>query len=334
MKNTVKKILAVAFAVVMVCALMVPAFAAKYLGVEYTDKEIVVTVRVLNKSENYAKVTAFALSASKANVKSALSTAEGKTLIGSTTETLDAKFTATSGYVTKVTLGEGTTAKTIANGDYEAMGTDKWFVAVNGKVVNEALTGVAVEHGDVITVFYGDTTLDTKLVERDDSLIDKGIISFYYYDFDGNKQPLVGATLNVNDGNAKAVENKLNLGEDADKYTFVTDEKGQIWVDPSVLAASQSANVRLEVKNLKVDALEAYEGNDKKMEKLYTAAAALVAEPAYFEDALFGNVVLAKNTYDVAGNTGDATIAYVLVACAAVITLGAVVVMKKKAKAQ
>lgn len=325
MKNTVKKILAVAFAVVMVCALMVPAFAAEYLGVTYdASKEVVVTVRVLNKTEKYAKDVSFALASSKANVKAALSAAE------KADTKFDATFTASSGYVTKVTLGD----KTIANGEYDAMGTDKWFVAVNGKIVNEALTGVAVEQGDVITVFYGDTTLGTQLVERDDSLIDKGIVSFYYYDFDGNKQPLVGATLNVNDGNAKAVENKLNLGEAADKYTFVTDEKGQIWIDPSVLAASQNANVRLEVRNLKVDALEKYEGNDKKMQKLYTEAAALVAEPAYFEDALFGNVVLAQNTYDVAGNTGDATIAYVLVACAAVITLGAVVVMKKKAKAQ
>lgn len=327
MKNTVKKILAVAFAVVMVCALMVPAFAATYLDVTYDEsKEIVVTVRVLNKTKNWSLSKSFALATSKANVKAALSAAENAGLA--------ADINASSGYVAKVTVG----GDEVKNGAYDAMGTDKWFVAVNGKVVNEALTGVAVEQGDVITVFYGDTTLGTQLVERDDSLIDKGIISFYYYDFDGNKQPLVGATLNVNDwtnGTAAAVENKLNLGDaTADKYTFVTDEKGQIWVDPSVLAASQSANVRLEVKNLKVDALEAYEGNDKKMEKLYTAAAALVAEPAYFEDALFGNVVLAKNTYDVAGNTGDATIAYVLVACAAVITLGAVVVMKKKAKAQ
>lgn len=351
MKNTVKKILAMAFAVVMICALMVPAFAS-------STETIDVTVRVLNKDEAWSEVRQVTgVKVANANVKYVLGKATN----------FEFKYT-TAGAIKSVKYDN----KTVANGAFELLDTDKWFVAVNGKVVTDALANVALEKGDVVTVYYGDTTLGTKLIERDDSHLDEGIISFYYYDANGNMQPLTGATVVLKQG-VEIIPNKLatikadvvvtdknhqpvttkvtsysvGLGDavyevtdyvnvtekaDVDAPFFTTDEKGQIWIDPSVLALTASGDVELVVDSMSVDGLKAPKDAKDDLKDLYGKK--LAEEPCYFEDAMADKVIALKGMYDVAGNTGDMTIAYVLVACAAVITLGAVVVMKKKVSAK
>lgn len=351
MKNTVKKILAMAFAVVMICALMVPAFAT-------STETIDVTVRVLNKDKNWSVEKNVTVKVASANVKYVLNQAA------------DLKFAyTTAGAVKSVTFG----GNTVANGDFDLLDTDKWVVAVNGKAVTDALSNVALEKGDVVTVYYADTTLGTKLIERDDSRIDEGIISFYYYDANGNVKPLTGATVVLKKG-TETVLNKLSTAtvtvavtkeggetvteavtawsadpannnvvheitlqrpvtsiQTVDAPYFTTDEKGQIWIDPSVLAQTATGDVELVVADMSVSKLTT-SSKDADVKALYGKQ--LAKYPCYFEDAKADKVIAPKGMYDVAGNTGDMTIAYVLVACAAVITLGAVVVMKKKVSAK
>lgn len=349
MKNTVKKILAMAFAVVMICALMVPAFAS-------STETIDVTVRVLNKDKNWSVEKDVTVKVASANVKYVLNQATG----------LKFAYT-TAGAVKSVTYG----GATVANGAFDLLDTDKWVVAVNGKAVTDALSNVALEKGDVVTVYYADTTLGTKLIERDDSRIAEGIVSFYYYDANGNMKPLTGAKVVLKKG-GEIIPNKLatvkadvvvtddhdetvtskvisysaapdgvlhevttyvNVTEkaDVDAPFFTTDEKGQIWIDPSVLALTASGDVELVVADMSVSKLTT-KSDDDDVKALYNKQ--LAKYPCYFEDATADKVIAPKGMYDVAGNTGDMTIAYVLVACAAVITLGAVVVMKKKVSAK
>ena len=351
MKNTVKKILAMAFAVVMICALMVPAFAS-------STETIDVTVRVLNKDKNWSVEKDVTVKVASANVKYVLNQATG----------LKFAYT-TAGAVKSVTY----CGATVANGAFDLLDTDKWVVAVNGKAVTDALSNVALEKGDVVTVYYADTTLGTKLIERDDSRLDEGIISFYYYDANGNVKPLTGAKVVLKKG-GETVLNKLSTATTAVSVTdaagnlvteavtawsadpvnnnivheitvqrpvtsiqtvdapdFTTDEKGQIWIDPSVLALTASGDVELVVTGMSVSKLTT-NSKDADVKALYNKE--LAKYPCYFEDAMADKVIAPKGMYDVAGNTGDMTIAYVLVACAAVITLGAVVVMKKKVSAK
>ena len=74
-------------------------------------------------------------------------------------------------------------------------GTGYWAVALNGKLVSEDLGTVAIEEGDRVVVYWNDPTFDTKLVQVDDSLIAKGVLSYYYFDAEGNQLTLAsGAT--------------------------------------------------------------------------------------------------------------------------------------------
>ena len=58
---------------------------------------------------------------------------------------------------------------------------------------------------------------------------------------------------------------------------------------------------------------------------------ARVAKNIVDVEVIGATVEVKADLYNVAGATGDMTIVYVLVATAAVVTLGAVVIMKKKA---
>ena len=311
MKNTVKKILALVFVVAMVCSLAVPAFAA----------EIAVNVTVVNYNGEHQTVTV-KLGQTAPTVEDALEATVGK---------LGAAYAVTvkssTGKVTSVGGVEVTDENNV-------FGTAAWTVALNGKVQNVDLDTVAVEKNDEIVVYWADAKFGTKLAQIDDSAIAQGIVSFYYFDAEGNKKPLTGAKVTLT-GNVKDQLNVVNADEtnsvgdyleSAYSDTFVTDEKGQIWLAPEYL----DHEAVYAVATLTVDALKAVKKSDG-----YTDA-----EVVFYNKNLNRNLVNAAvidyeievdgDLYDVAGATGDMTIVYVLVAAAAVVTLAAVVVMKKK----
>lgn len=296
MKNTAKKILALVFAVAMICTLAVPAFA------EDNDDKVDVTVNVINNYDDAATVTTpVEMKPTAANVKKAL-------------QESDVSITFTSTNTINKVNGK---SNTDVAGEF---GTGAWYVAVNGKIISTDLSTVVLEEDDVVTVFWGDTTLKTKLAWYDDAAIAQGIVEFFYYDVEGNKLPLTGAKVTI-DG----VYNELD-----NKATFTTDEKGQIWIAPEYLAVKEG--VTYEITGLSIDPLKTITENNTKYnddERAYINKH--VADNFVAEEVIGTSISVDKNLYNVAGATGDMTMVYVLVAAAAIVTLGAVVVMKKKA---
>ena len=328
MKNTVKKILALVFVVAMVCSLAVPAFAA--------DGDIDVYVTVLGRAENEVvqERTKVTLSAKNQNIEKALKA-----------EAVAAKVDVSSS-TGKVTAVNGLKA---THSDVTGVfGTGAYVVALNGKPVYEDLATVAVANKDEIVVYWADTTLGTKLVQYDASKIAQGVLAFYYYDAEGVKQPLTNAKVEMNglkDYTNKLVDvvaetayvgetNAVNGLSAKNVYAnyFTTDEKGQIWIAPADLVNEDASKVTLKITSVTVKELTAKGmGITDEDEKAYVEANANRNIEA---GAVEGREIEVKNDkYNVAGATGDMTIVYALVAAAAVVTLGAVVVMKKKAKA-
>jgi hypothetical protein len=331
MKNTVKKILALVFAVVMVCSLAVPAFAAEDIAVD------VIVVDRDGKIETYPNVP---LTDKTANIEKALK----NTIVNVNT---------TTGTITKVDDVK-VTDKSIT-GYY---GTGEYIVSLNGKAQNDDLGTVAVADGDVIVVYWADSKLGTKLALVDDSNIAMGIVSLYYYDAEGVAQPLTGAKVTLRKADGSLVRDYTNIVDAENKiearkyeYHFTTDEKGQIWIAPQDLDSADVFTIETPTYNL-VDeaAADLYEG--VKSEDIFPIVNPLSPKASKFEDGkdnpeykyivanadrnivdvlvVGATVEVADDMYDVAGETGDMTMVYVLVAAAAIVTLGAVVVMKKK----
>ncbi len=287
MKNTVKKILALVFVVAMVCTLAVPAFAADAVKVSVTV--------IPHTADGAGTPTTESVEAT--NVKSALT-----------------KFSA---YDVSFTGGKINKVNDKKASDVAPYFGDKaeWVVAVNGKIVTADLSTVSVAKNDKLVVFFYNPAFETKMAQFDKSNIAKGIISFFYYDIDGAKQPLTGATVAL-DG----IVDKANN----DATTFTTDEKGQIWISPEYLDAAS-----IKISSVSIAAVKSIQSSDK-----YSAA-----EKAYHAKHVNDNLITldvngktidTNNMYLTAGATGDMTIVYVLVAVAAITTLGVVVVMKKK----
>ena len=335
MKNTVKKILALVFAVVMVCSLAVPALAA--------DETIGVTVTVVNYkgTPDTQKVT---VKTSKANIKAAVDefsdVAEAAFAV---------KFNTTTGLVKSVNGEESDDVENVFKTGY-------WAIALNGKLVTEDAKTVAVEEGDEIIVYWNDPTFDTKLAQVDDSLLNKGVLSFYYYDAEGNKQPLKDAYISLRQTETFVLRDKLNVvnpsflkdenknnDEDAYEFHFVTDEDGEIWISPEYLDDMQATTYKIvyAVYNNKpgtstyaktiIDPLKEVDEDDGYTTKQATYYNANRTRNVVDVAVINRVVEIDTDLYKTADATGDMTMVYVLVAAAAVITLAAVVVMKKKA---
>jgi hypothetical protein len=292
MKNTVKKILALVFAVVMVCSLAVPALAA--------EKTVPVFVTVVGKDGNVI-IDSYTVNVpeSRLNVKKALDLVEDDKKVD---------FTVKNGKLTEV--------NDIESG-VEYFETDAWYVAVNGKLVNDDLSTVAIAKNNEIVVYWGDVAIGSKLVLFDAKTnISKGIVEFYYFDANGAKQPLVDATVEI-----PGVENALVADGE-----FVTDEKGQIWLAPEYLEGGKYTIASIDI----ADAKTSLKTDDKKY----------ADEKAYYDEFGALNLVdtevegktfeVSATLYETKAATGDMTMVYVLVAAAAVATLAAVVVLKKK----
>ena len=355
MKNTVKKILALVFVVAMVCSLAVPAFAAD-------EEKISVTVTVVDFDGTANQKAEVTLTLKKANVEEAVKAYNAK-VAESTSDalTVAVDYSSTTGKITKVA---GKSASQTEGGN--VFGTGYWAVALNGKLVSEDMSTVAVENGDIITVYWNDPTFGTKLAMVDDSAIAQGIVSLYYYDAEGNRQPLKGANISlmtVKKSDAykafgaylKDLTNTVypttgDVSKNVDcEYYFTTDEKGQIWLAPQYLAITTEDTVYSIVNpmtnsgpsnnNLAVEDDEVV--FVKKLKDVTEDDGYTKKEVAYYNVNTHRNIVdvevidatieVEADLYNVAGATGDMTIVYVLVAAAAVVTLGAVVIMKKKA---
>jgi len=326
MKNTVKKILALVFVVAMVCSLAVPAFAAEF-------EPIKVDVIVVDPDGDATVIDEIAIDkAAKANVLDALKAADADKDEGA-----NIKFSFKNNLLSAVFASDTATTSIDTDDVFE---TSSWVVSVNGKAVNGDLATATLADDDVIVVYWADSTIGTKLIAVDDSAIAQGIVSFYYYDAEGNQLPLVGAKVEIKDADEVALLNKLdptcydNETGKANEWSdeFVTDEKGQIWLAPDYLDVSENGEVVYTIDSLKLakelPSLRLIDGYTKAEQAYYD----LYKDTVLVDDlVLHTPIVVEKDMYNVAGATGDMTIVYVLVAAAAVVTLGAVVVMKKKA---
>lgn len=338
MKNTVKKILALVFAVVMVCSLAVPALAAE---------EETVSAGVTVITYDGAVMTAgVAVKASKANVEEAIDAFNE-------VKNLDAKFivdvVGTTGLVKEV---GGLEADEVD--ETNVFNTGYWAVALNGKLVSEDLGTVAIEEDDRVVVYWNDPTFGTKLAQVDDSQLNKGVLTFFYYDAEGNKQPLKGAYISLRETKSFVLRDKLNVvneeflkdndttnDEDAYEFHFVTDEDGEIWISPEYLDHKATYTIDFAAYNKKPGTTTYAETIIDPLKKVDDKDGYTKTQVAYYNEnldrnmedgAVIGYVInVDSDLYNTADATGDMTMVYVLVAAVAVITLAAVVVMKKKA---
>jgi hypothetical protein len=143
MKNTVKKILALVFAVVMVCSLAVPALAA--------DDTFKVQVTIIGRDGEPVVAESKAMAADKATVEAALDSV--KDANGNKYVTID-----NSGAVTKFFGKKLNDASIIGE-----FGTGTVVVTVNGVPQTGDLGDVKLTEEDQVIVYWADTTLETKL---------------------------------------------------------------------------------------------------------------------------------------------------------------------------
>jgi sulfur carrier protein ThiS len=291
----------------MICTMAVPAFAAE----ETID--VVVTVKNYDGDSDSIAVT---VEADEATVEEAIKAFNKK----NNDNDIEVSVLGTTGLVNKV---GGKKAGDIEN----LFGTGYWAVAVNGKLVAEDLDTVAIEEGDRVVVYWNDPTFDTKLVQVDDSQLAKGVVAFYYYNAEGEKVALEGAKVKLKTAADGILKDALAGGSDV----FTTDDKGQIWLQPSYLNANVGAtdDYGIEIVYVDIDDLKKADEYDYSKAKMDYYNANLDRN---IEDVDAVNYTIdVENLYEDAEATGDMTMVYVLVAAAAVVTLAAVVVMKKKA---
>lgn len=325
MKNTFKRILSLAFVAIMILSLSVPTFAAD-------DSTVEVEVRVFD-GMGFAETTVVKLGKDTANIKRILTNAESD--LG-----VDFNIYYKTGTLRGVTILDGN--KEIKNGSLEPYRTDGWYVAINGKVVNDALESYILNDKDVLTIFWGDKTLDTKLIQYDDSNIIKGIISFYYVNEEGEKVPVTGAKVELADKDGKVVLNKLETTPETDAVGdhigdnyldyHITDEKGQVWITPDHLDHENH------IKIVSFDVEDAEYKVHKKDSDYDEDAAKFYAEYGMHNistaDVVNQIVEIDGDMYNVAGATGDNTMVYIVLMAAAVVTLGAVLVIKSGNKSK
>lgn len=188
-----------------------------------------------------------------------------------------------------------------------------WTIALNGQTADLA-DGVSA--GDTIIVYWNEPIFYTKIVMTDLSKIDTGIISFYYYK-DNERMPLTDASVVIED-----VRDMLN-----DSDTFITDEKGQIWIAPLYL---DSPDLVYTIKSVSIEPLEGIKDTDTN----YTST-----QKDYFNARLNNNIIavdvinstFSPMDYNDAPATGDMTLVYAGVAIAALIAL-AIITAKKESK--
>lgn len=372
MKKTLRRIMALIFSVIMVSTLSVPAFASE--PVDDITVTIIAPVVMAEKTENDNVRYEYAANGSiKINLDSnaALESVEDIYLDqhGMDVEVGDTLNDVLRSLNSKGWIDYSSSKSEISNVNgnntldmEETDAEGRWVASVNGKIIENA-NDYIMQESDSIVIYWYDEILDTKLILADYSEILTGVVSYYYYDVEGNRQPVVGLNVALyKNSNSKqnALENKLNELEPGadlseinptfdkefwDNY-YTTDEDGQIWIAPEHLASLDKDGLPLYVMSAKTTM------NGEARDRNYPAAkyGVKVTSDDYDEDlaeyyAIFGRcgsittmvitekvklADVAQTAYDIP-NTGDMTFVYVLVAAVAVVTLGAVVIMKKKA---
>ena len=328
MKNTAKNILALVFAVAMICTLAVPAFAAEK---EYIDVDVTLVGLNVGTTVTYGTPDSESYEAEDEKIE-----------LGDTLDDVLKEADSELGYTYSAT--KGVSVATIDEALEAAEADGAWVVAVNGVVVS-AYKDYVMADGDEVVIYWADDVMATKLVMVDYEQALKGVISFYSIDAEGNRQPVVGMSMNVKVGDVWATNmltaetNVIGAQETNASNTglelFVTDEAGQIWLSPNQLAAIDAdKESKIGYANVAIDAAEylvkvSADEYDEDLAAYYTTFGALnyVTAPATAAATI---EAFDGQAYD-APNTGDMTFVYVLVATVAVVTLGAVVVMRKKA---
>lgn len=322
MKNSMKKLLSVVLATVMLLAMSIPALAA-----EDNDVEIKVTV---SDSMGYHKTATVSIDPDRATLKRVIQSAEED--LG-----VDFYIYSKTGTLRGVTIKDGD--KEIENGSLEPFRSDRWYIAVNGKVIEDMLETYILDDEDIVTVFWGDDTIGTKLVQMDDSEIAKGVITFFYYGEDGERVPLKNATVKLVDKDGKIIANKLmtevetnaagtDIGDSYLDY-HITSEKGEIWVSPEHLEAANTIKViSLEVEPAKYGLKASSSEYDDEEAAFFVAYGKYNISTA---DVLNAEIEIEDDMYNIP-STGDDTVIYIIIMAAAVMTLGVALVVKSGRK--
>ena len=360
MKKHMKKWLALAMAAVMLFAMAIPAMAAE------EDDTVTVTVMLVGSDiligsditiDSYpisaGTGTTVTMKAERATALAALKAAEGAedfefpNPYADPNFSVDFTFNRDNGLKDVLFDGESVN-ETIIPGEMKSC---SWAVAVNGRRVEGDLGAITLADEDEITVYLYDSFMDTKLVQADASNIAAGIISFYYYDAEGNQTPFCGVRVQLIDNHWNNIN---NLFEPVDanpnfnntmnfQSAFPTDERGQIWIAPQYLGREDGLEIHLQAIGDK--AVVRQDGYNKTYEEKGIDGDwydTLTEEEQEYVDAhesraveylhLYGEplAVVSHDTYNVAGATGDMTVVYVLIGAAALFTLGAVIMWKTK----
>ena len=353
MKKHMKKWLALAMAAVMLFAMAIPAMAAEEKDTVTVDVTLVSDIVINSITRDGATRTAVTMKAERATALAALKAAEGTEdfEFPNRDSVLDfsVDFTFNRDNSLKDVLFDGESVdETIIPGEKKSC---SWEVAVNGRRVEGDLSAITLADEDKITVYIYDSFMDTKLVQTDASKIAAGILSFYYYDAEGNQTPFCGVRVQLIDNHWNNIN---NLFEPMDanptfnndmkfQSAFPTDERGQIWIAPQYLGREDGLEIHLLAMGDKAEVRQDgynktyeekgidgdwYDTLTEEEQEYVDAHASRAVE--YRHLSLEPLAVVSHDTYDVAGATGDMTVVYLLIGAAALFTIGAVIMWKTK----
>lgn len=354
MKKHMKKWLALAMAAVMLFAMAIPAMAAQ------EDDTVTVEVMFLYPYNNqYLRAdltarTTVTMKAERATALAALKAAEGETNFGikpldqsnhdesasdaTVLSSIDFTFNRDNG-LKDVLIDDESVDEGIIPGEMKSC---SWAVAINGRRVEGDLSAITLADKDEIIVYMYDSFLDTKLIQVDASNIAAGILSFYYYDAEGNRMPCTTCPVRFQNDilDLLTTVKVLNPSEQDTifdpnlpagmKYStlFVTDEQGQIWIAPQYLGAEDTLELRL--RTFSADFLPHLWEDSMSEEEVAYVNENKSHMYEYSNICLDPLAVVSHDTYNVAGATGDMTVVHVLIGAAALFTLGAVIMWKTK----
>ena len=282
-----KKIFILIMSVLMICAAVVPAFAEgtepATINVNIVDYDGTYTTKTIEVPKTPA-------------VKNVLK------LIA------EVSYSSTNGTITSV---NGKTAKDI-NSPFDG----RWVAAVNGKIANFE---TSITAGDILTIYWNEPTLTTRLVQVE--RIQDDVFRFFYYNGDV-KTDLVNVSVSMRYNNDPVIDS-LNQTN-----SLITDERGQVWIAPFYLDDPNKVLTIESVNLIEIDTIGTT--NDK-----YTNA-----EREYFNSRSDKSLI----DCDVVGReyttnfltdtpaTGDMTLVYVGVAIVALTALAIIIVKKKESK--
>ena len=277
-----KKIFVFMMAMLMVCGLALPIFATE---------PATINVNIVDYDGTYAtKDIEVPKTPTVKNVLKLIS---------------EVSYSSTNGVITSV---NGKTAK-----DINSPFNGEWVVAVNGKI---ASLDAPIEAEDRVTIYWNEPAFNTRLVQVKQLNNHPDVLQFYYIDATGVEVSVVNAITQLT-CNGETVINTITKTNE-----FITDEKGQIWLDPEYISDPENIIKVISIDEILPDTMPEF--NTDHETEYYKAR---VGKSLIICEAI--NTEFSYNALN-SPATGDMTLAYGCIGLLALLALMGLLIFKNK----